>query len=261
LPDVDPGQTDPNASAATPPWEYGQSNLATANYPKTVANVTAGVFNGEPANANAATEETATVEGLININTAPWRVLAAVPWLPPGYTNRALDNANIAMSIVYYRDVYDGPPGTSGFHAHGPFKSIFELGNVPIYSPIPGSDLPRLALPTNLFRNLFVTIPPNPNVTPADQGDLTAIPSYQGAPPPPPVVGDFKSQYMMINRVSNLITTRSDSFTAYILLQGWRNAETPGATLAVQRRVGLLIDRSGVTPINPSPAVNLVPNQ
>jgi hypothetical protein len=48
-----------------------------------------------------------------------------------------------------------------------------------------------------------------------------------------------------------MITTRSDSFTCYILVQGWRNAETPQAQLGVQRRVGYLMDRSRVTPLTP----------
>ena len=74
--------------------------------------------------------------------------------------------------------------------------------------------------------------------------------------------GDFKTKFTMMDRASNLITTRSDSFTAYILLQGWRDAETPGATLAVQRRAAFLIDRSGITPANvSSPTINFVPNQ
>ena len=30
----------------------------------------------------------------------------------------------------------------------------------------------------------------------------------------------------MVTRLSNLITTRSDSFTVYIVVQGWRNAGT-----------------------------------
>jgi hypothetical protein len=44
-----------------------------------------------------------------------------------------------------------------------------------------------------------------------------------------------------------LITTRSDSFTAYIALQGWRNAGDPNkAEMAVQRRLVVVFDRSGV---------------
>ena len=49
---------------------------------------------------------------------------------------------------------------------------------------------------------------------------------------------------MQMIRVSNLITTRSDTFTAYILLQGWRYAESDHPELLVQKRVAYIIDRS-----------------
>jgi hypothetical protein len=65
----------------------------------------------------------------------------------------------------------------------------------------------------------------------------------------------------MINRISNLITTRSDSFTVYIVIQGWRNAGAPVTSdpnppvtgdpkapqLVVERRAAFIIDRSNVT--------------
>ena len=48
-------------------------------------------------------------------------------------------------------------------------------------------------------------------------------------------------------RVSNMITTRSDSFTAYVTLQGWRNAGGgTSAEMVVQRRAVVVFDRSGV---------------
>jgi len=52
----------------------------------------------------------------------------------------------------------------------------------------------------------------------------------------------------MVTRVSNLLTTRSDSFTAYVVVQGWRNVGTPWPELVVQRRAALVLDRSGSIP-------------
>ena len=52
----------------------------------------------------------------------------------------------------------------------------------------------------------------------------------------------------MLTRVSNLITTRSDVFTAYMLLEGWENAGTPKASLKVSRRAAFFLDRSQTTP-------------
>lgn len=55
--------------------------------------------------------------------------------------------------------------------------------------------------------------------------------------------------FLALNRISNLITTRSDSFTVYVLVQGWRNAGTANPELVVQRRVMFIADRSSVHPI------------
>ena len=72
--------------------------------------------------------------------------------------------------------------------------------------------------------------------------------------------GDFQLQFMMMNRISNLVTTRSDHFVAYILLQGWQG-ETPGAKLVVQRRAAYLIDRTNVTgTTNGTPSMTFIPN-
>lgn len=163
------------------------------------------------AQANAGNEDTASIEGLININTAPWRVLAALPMIP---TDPAA-NATLAQEIVKHRD------------ANGPFQSIFELQNV------------------NGFKTANGTV----NVVGLDaddaHGDLT--PSGAGTDQ---VYGDFETQYLVLNRISNLITTRSDSFTVYVLVQGWRNAGTSTPELVVQRRAAFIADRAAVKPIS-----------
>jgi hypothetical protein len=74
------------------------------------------------------------------------------------------------------------------------------------------------------------------------------------AVPPPLVRGvsrprfDFAEQSLLLNRVSNLVTTRSDMFTVYLLLEGWENAGTEKAALRVSRRAAFFLDRSQVTP-------------
>ncbi|MBA2708124.1 MAG: hypothetical protein H0U59_10005, partial [Gemmatimonadaceae bacterium] len=72
------------------------------------------------------------------------------------------------------------------------------------------------------------------------------------------VRGDFEEQFLQLSRISNLITTRSDSFTAYILIQGYRDAGTANAKLEVEKRVAYIIDRSKV-PYKPVEKI-LVPN-
>ena len=110
-----------------PSDDYMQ-NLATPTampgstaYP--VANFKPGLPNAYP-NPGASpltTEDTAPIDGLININTAPWRVLAALPM-----ASTTADNQALAKAIVKYRDS-DRGDGTP----HGPFKSILELNGVP----------------------------------------------------------------------------------------------------------------------------------
>ena len=49
-------------------------------------------------------------------------------------------------------------------------------------------------------------------------------------------------------RVSNLLTTRSDHYTVYLLVQAWDGFGTDQARVVRQERVAFTVDRSGVTP-------------
>jgi len=71
---------------------------------------------------------------------------------------------------------------------------------------------------------------------------------------------DYEEQFLLMNRISNLITTRSDSFTAYVLVQGWRGAGTPNPELVVQRRRAFVADRTGLSPTNKDLAVQFFYN-
>ena len=62
------------------------------------------------------------------------------------------------------------------------------------------------------------------------------------------VPGDFEKQFLAFNRISNLVTIRSDSFTAYVLVQGWRNVGSANPEMVVQRRAAFIADRSGSIP-------------
>lgn len=211
VPNLDPGD----------PTTNGQPTPGTG--PKWLPAQPTPVANGSPitdqAKANNGREDSAPIEGRININTAHWRVLAAVPF----FGADPAKNAKMAQDIVDYRD---GNPNT-GVTAHGPFHNLWELNKVPG------------------FKTLNGTITGEPD---DDQGDYS--PFGQGATDGVP--NDFETQVLAINRVSNLLTTRSDSFTAYIVVQGWRVNNTvtpPTADLVVQRRVAYIADRASVTPI------------
>jgi hypothetical protein len=262
FPEVYPWYVEPTSwpTVGTPPspqlFVYLPPNVnASASYPQAVANVVGGAtyansiknnvwpnstisasYNAAP---NYPTEETAPINGLVNINSANWRVLAAVPWQPATVAGYQAVNAQIAQAIVKYRDVDDGS-GANPTRGHGPFKSIFELNSV-VYPAVP-SKLRDFLGNTN-----------STDFTLA-QGNLSPINGTSDG-----IAGDFESRFNLITRVGNLITTRSDSYTAYILVQGWLNAETDHPTLKVQRRAAIIIDRSTVTPNNTSPSVINVP--
>lgn len=192
----------------------------------------------------AAPEDDIGVEGLININTANWKVLAAVPWLDDGSTptGQLTPSQKLALAIVIYRDFDDGtnqmPPRPGG-----PFRSLFDLYKVPggTYT-VPGYGQVMLDGFQQAQTNLISAAGNNPKQQDGDvAGRLNADDGVTGA------TGDFEHQFLLLNRVSNLLTTRSDSFTAYVVVQGWRNAGTPSAELVVQRRMAMFMDRTAVT--------------
>ena len=192
----------------------------------------------KPNRTGLPTEDDVPAEGLININTANWKTLAQLPLVMnpanpavvhPGATEE------MARRIVYFRDVDDGrgvdpnnatatPPPP---HPHGPFKSLNELTLVPGFTTAMGS-----IDPTN-------DLTKNPGANMGDYSPMTA--TGDG------VRWDFKEKYLMLTRISNLVTTKSDCFTAYIQVQGWQDAGTPDAKLAVQKRLSFIIDRSRLT--------------
>ena len=176
------------------------------------------------------------IPGQINLNTAPEAVLAALPWSPrrtadvssdsltfdfnaylPAVTARGDgidDNAQIAHAIVLYRD---------GRYGHTDGASANKLGTTASSQTWCAAAAP--------FRSLF---------------DLYNVPGIRAAQNALLQAGgtkDFAGQTLLLDRASNLITTRSDAFTLYALVQGWKDAGTPQARLVVQRRVSLTMRR------------------
>ena len=139
------------------------------------------------------------IKGRVNVNTAPWFVMAQLPWM----------EFTIAQAIVAYRDTI-----AEGFESTGELMQVPLMGYYafdPLYSSV---DLDRF-----------------PDLTPGD-----------GA------VSDFEERDVIFSRISNLVTVRSDIFTAYILVR--IGVDGP------QRRVIAILDRSQVN--SPSDRVKIV---
>jgi len=106
---------------------------------------------------------------------------------------------------------------------------------------------PPAALPTP-------TAPQSPSsalglLSPADSGFGTSGPNGNS---PLGNEEDYQADCLTLTRISNLITTRSDTFTIYIELQGWQNVgitNSSGANIAqpmVTRRYAFIVDRSAI---------------
>ena len=74
LPDVDPAASDIVSPANSGlPYKYRETFFSPTWVPFPIANSTSTILNGEYNNPSGATEQSAGVQGLININSAPWR--------------------------------------------------------------------------------------------------------------------------------------------------------------------------------------------
>jgi hypothetical protein len=140
------------------------------------------------------------IKGRININTAPWFVIAQLPWM----------QSSIARAVVGYRDT-----------AAKGFRSIGELMNVA------GMDYYKTSQPGDLLGF--------PDLTPG-------VSTGDGAP------DDFEERDVIFARISNLVTVRSDVFTAYILVRIGPNGP--------QRRVLAILDRSQV--LSPTDKIKII---
>jgi len=184
---------DPNAITA------GRMDATNPNYAKVLNYVT--VFNpfndgvDNDGDVNTGENVELQVAGRININTAPWFVIAQLPWM-----QYYIDESTTTPAISYDR----ARAIVASRLPNDPYKSITELMRVGEMLNL-GSD------------------------TDDNQGpDFT----------PETVQDDLEERDVIFSRVSNLVTVRSDVFTAYILVRLGQDGP--------QRRMIGIFDRSGV---------------
>ncbi len=151
------------------------------------------------------------IKGRININTAPWYVIAQLPWVSQK-KNQPI-NYELAQAIVTYRD-----NTVAGFRSIGELNNVVSdpnsLGNIDYYWR---DGIDQLSFPDLTHggkRSL---------------GDEAA--------------NDFEERDLIFSRISDLVTVRSDVFTAYILVRIGANGP--------QKRVIAILDRSDVYPNGP----------
>jgi len=219
------------------------------------------------------------LNGRININTAPWRVIQRLPWLsylvvsrngrskkPPQSGKGFLRSGHLAMAIVAYRDKRSLTP----LEVRRP--AMWPLGSTPDYRDI--YDIKSAAVGSVLFEGRrsqllgkdavadrshirvargFATIAEVLHVRSYDFASNTYIQAFdirkyldshalEGPPNYDAETGhindDFLERDVLFQRISDLITVRSDVFTAYILLRYGKRGP--------QRRYMVMFDRSNV---------------
>ena len=185
------------------------------------------------------------VKGRININTAPWFVIAQLPWMQP----------RIAQTIVAYRDKLELVPNVvdySGGRGRGmvdldpsaPFPPALvreELGFASVAELLSVThDLANKGRRSYDYRYDIRMYGRDKDPT-GNSIDQMGFPDLTTDPPRTGVDGaanDFEERDLIFSRISNLVTVRSDVFTAYMLVRIGVNGP--------QRRVIAILDRSNV---------------
>jgi len=165
------------------------------------------------------------IAGRININTAPWYVIKQLPWV----------TGKIARAIVAYRDKLRNPVN----YEDGRYDAIKDE----LDSPFDWDDIREDEGFASIGELNFV-IAGNDEYSIAkhalDGDELTGFPDLttDGGSRGDGIRDDFEERDIIFSRISNLVTVRSDVFTAYILVRIGANGP--------QKRVIAILDRSNV---------------
>ncbi|MDD5459521.1 MAG: helix-hairpin-helix domain-containing protein, partial [Phycisphaerae bacterium] len=167
------------------------------------------------------------IKGRININTAPWFVISQLPWV----------SDKLAQAIVAYRDKLDlsiaDPLAPNYYQAGAP-----NARQLWMQVPYPVREEPGFASIGELMNVTKLTACPtcadyDIRQHGIDGNDLVGFPDLT---PSDGISDDFEERDVVFARISNLVTVRSDIFTAYILVR----IGTDGP----QKRVVAIFDRS-----------------
>jgi hypothetical protein len=190
----------------------------------------------EPDDANTVGNK---IKGRININTAPWYVIAQLPWINhhTRKENNIYDRYALARALVAYRDklmleidytdrsdVLNLIINRDVWENEG-FRNIGELANV-INQAEDIHDIRHYGLDSE--DNIGVPASPDVSV-----GSRTRRDGY---------TDDAEEYNLLFSRISDLVTVRSDVFTAYITVRLGRDGP--------QRRAVAILDRSEATNAN-----------
>ena len=206
-----------------------------------------------------------TIAGRININTAPWYVINQLPWIEDTTPeDTAVSHGALAQAIVAFRDKTATPAGEVGY-----FDFIDPATSLPVEgrgftTGIDSADINEDTGFTNIAQLMQIIQAANNDLTlttpPLVDFDIRKnifddADAVDGDYTPDTVDDDFEERNLLFHRISNLVTLRSDVFTAYILVRIGSNGP--------QRRMIAVFDRSEVKNADDKPkllAIHPVPD-
>jgi hypothetical protein len=177
------------------------------------------------------------IAGRININTSPWYVIAQLPWVMVDVPD-PMERYALARAIVAYRDKLQLNDSKGAAVANYTDRT-FGTGSPFPLRPEPGfaSVAELINVTHDLGDPAAAAGDPNYDIRRygRDSTDASAFPDLTASDG---AVDDFEERDMIVSLVSNLVTVRSDVFTAYILVR--LGLDGP------QKRVIAILDRSDV---------------
>ncbi len=173
------------------------------------------------------------IAGRININTASFYVIAQLPWMQDTtLANNDVNKLKLAMAITAYRDLID----LSGYGGGAPNYSDRATATGLIPAPPVGPGFTQIGELLNVTQPLSGTYDQWYDFRRFEKDAVgSAVPMDFTADA---VENDLEERNILFQRVSNLVTVRSDVFTAYIAIRV--GEEGP------QKRVIAIFDRSKV---------------
>ncbi len=174
--------------------------------------------------------------GRININTAPWFVIAQLPWvqdpsLPESTPAEREAKLRLARAIVAYRDGLNQPIDYSGGRQTG-----MGSGAPAVREELGFANIAELINVTNDYDGSGGTYDLYSDIRKYSRDTLgSSVPLDFTADL---TENDLEERDILFHRISNLVTVRSDVFTAYILVRIGQNGP--------QKRMIAVFDRSGV---------------
>ncbi len=191
--------------------------------------------NGDGSGIGTVDPNELKIPGRININTAPWYVIAQLPWV-----SAHTPNYELARAIVAYRDKLDLsssiPPGPDYYRLGAPNSRASETGVPNVRENFGFASIGEL--------NFVIAGGNNYSIqrSEPDGDDLAGFPDLttEGPGLGDGVEDDFEERDVIFSRISNLVTVRSDVFTAYILIRIGNDGP--------QKRSVAILDRSDFYP-------------